>query len=104
MAEHNHGHPHGHGHGGMKGKIILIAVTALLLIAAVLIEKYCTLQKVEYVKELLFYGELNISEIADLLHYSSTAHLSARFKSVTGLTPSQFRRLKSPGLSPIDGI
>lgn len=43
MAEHNHGHPHGHGHGGMKGKIILIAVTALLLIAAVLIEKYCTL-------------------------------------------------------------
>ena len=68
------------------------------------IEKYCTLQKVEYVKELLFYGELNISEIADLLHYSSTAHLSARFKSVTGLTPSQFRRLKSPALSPIDGI
>ena len=43
MAEHNHGHPHGHGHGGMKGRIILIAVTALLLIAAVLIEKYCTL-------------------------------------------------------------
>ena len=68
------------------------------------IEKYCTLQKVEYVKELLFYGELNISEIADLLHYSSTAHLSAQFKSVTGLTPSQFRRLKSPSLSPLDGI
>ena len=68
------------------------------------IEKYCILQKAEYVKELLFYGELNISEIADLLHYSSTAHLSARFKSVTGLTPSQFRRLKSPALSPIDGI
>ena len=68
------------------------------------IEKYCILQKAEYIKELLFYGELNISEIADLLHYSSTAHLSAQFKSVTGLTPSQFRRLKSPGLSPIDGI
>lgn len=43
MAEHNHGHPHGHGHDGMKGRIILIAVTALLLIAAVLIEKYCSL-------------------------------------------------------------
>ena len=42
MAEHNHGHTHGH--GGMKGRIILIAVTALLLIAAVLIEKYCFLE------------------------------------------------------------
>ena len=41
MAEHNHGHSHGH--GGMKGRIILIAVTAALLIAAVLIEKCCTL-------------------------------------------------------------
>ena len=43
MAEHNHGHTHGHEHGGMKGRIILIAVTAALLIAAVLIEKCCTL-------------------------------------------------------------
>ena len=43
MAEHNHGHSHGHEHGGMKGRIILIAVTAALLIAAVLIEKCCTL-------------------------------------------------------------
>lgn len=68
------------------------------------IEKYCILQKVEYVKELLFYGELNISEIADLLHYSSTAHLSSQFKSVTGLTPTQFRQLKAPSLSPIDTI
>ena len=68
------------------------------------IEKYCILQKVEYVKELLFYGELSISEIADLLHYSSTAHLSSQFKSVTGLTPTQFRQLKTPSLSPIDTI
>ena len=68
------------------------------------IEKYCILQKVEYVKELLFYGELSISEIADLLHYSSTAHLSSQFKSVTGLTPTQFRQLKAPSLSPIDTI
>lgn len=68
------------------------------------IEKYCILQKVEYVKELLFYGELSISEIGDLLHYSSTAHLSSQFKSVTGLTPTQFRQLKAPSLSPIDTI
>ena len=68
------------------------------------IEEYCILQKVEYVKELLFYGELSISEIADLLHYSSTAHLSSQFKSVTGLTPTQFRQLKAPSLSPIDTI
>lgn len=68
------------------------------------IERYCILQKVEYVKELLFYGELNISEIADMLHYSSTAHLSAQFKSVTGMSPSCFRQMKNRRLSPIDRI
>lgn len=68
------------------------------------IERYCILQKIEYVKELLFYGELNISEIADMLHYSSTAHLSAQFKSVTGMSPTAFRRMKDCRLSPIDKI
>ena len=68
------------------------------------IEKYCILQKVEYVKELLFYGELSVSEIADMLHYSSVAHLSAQFKSVTGISPTRFRQMKEKHLTSIDSF
>lgn len=55
------------------------------------IEKYVILQKIEYVKELLSYNELTLSEISDKLNYSSVAALSAQFKSITGLTPSKFK-------------
>lgn len=56
------------------------------------IEKYHIAQRIEYVKELLSYGELNISEIADKAGYSSVAHLSRQFKSVTGMTPSAYMK------------
>ena len=55
------------------------------------IEQYYMLQRIERVKELLAYDELNLNEIADLLHYSSASHLSKQFKKVTGLTPSQYK-------------
>ena len=53
-------------------------------------------QKIERVKELLVYNELNLNEIADRLGYSSVQHLSAQFKKVTGATPSTFKKLQSP--------
>ncbi|SFC97042.1 AraC-type DNA-binding protein [Flexibacter flexilis DSM 6793] len=56
------------------------------------IEQYVIRQKIEKVKELLVYNQLNLSEIAFKLGYSSVAHLSAQFKKVTGLTPSEFRQ------------
>ena len=56
------------------------------------LEKYYIAQRVERVKELLVYNELSLGQIADKLNYSSTAHLSAQFKSVTGITPSEFRK------------
>ncbi len=68
------------------------------------IEKYYIAQKIERVKELLIYGELSISEIADKLHYSSSAHLSTQFRSVTGLSPTQFKQLKNPQLKPLDEV
>jgi len=58
------------------------------------IEKYFISHKIERVKELLVYNELNLTEIAYLMHYSSVAHLSAQFKKVTGLTPSHFKQLR----------
>ena len=66
------------------------------------IEKYYIAQKVERIKELLVYDELSISEIADLLQYSSVAHLSTQFHNVTGMSPSQFKRLKEHGREPLD--
>lgn len=59
------------------------------------IEKHIISHKIEKVKELLAYGELNLTEIAHKLHYSSVAHLSNQFKKVTGLTPSSFREFKN---------
>ena len=58
------------------------------------IEKFIISHKIERVKELLVYDELNLTEIAYLMHYSSVAHLSAQFKKVTGLTPSYFKQMK----------
>jgi YesN/AraC family two-component response regulator len=59
------------------------------------IEKYYLNHKIEKVKELLVYDELNLTEIAYKLHYSSVAHLSNQFKKMTGLTPSHFKNLKN---------
>lgn len=58
------------------------------------IEHFIIAHKIERVKELLVYDELNLTEIAWKLHYSSVAHLSNQFKKVTGLTPSHFKLLK----------
>lgn len=70
----------------------------------VTIERYFILQRVERVKELLFYGEKSLTEIALELNYSSVAYLSTQFKAVTGMTPSQFKAGRGDGLKPIDGL
>jgi AraC-like DNA-binding protein len=59
------------------------------------IEQFYLAHKIEKVKELLVYDELNLSEIAWKLHYSSVAHLSNQFKKITGLTPTHFKNLKN---------
>ena len=68
------------------------------------VEKYVIAQKIERAKELLTYGELTLNEIADRLSYSSTAYLSAQFKSVTGMTPSQFKNMKANERIALDQI
>jgi AraC family transcriptional regulator len=68
------------------------------------IEKYLMLQKTERVKELLVYGELSLSEIADKMGYSSVAHLSAQFKKITGLTPSFFRQMQGSKRKTLDEL
>ncbi|MCB0521947.1 MAG: helix-turn-helix transcriptional regulator [Lewinellaceae bacterium] len=58
------------------------------------IERYIILQKIEKVKELLSYGEKSLSEIAYDLGYSSVQHLSSQFRSVTGMSVTQYKQLE----------
>jgi len=68
------------------------------------IEHFFLSHKIERVKEFLIYDELNISEIADKMHYSNVAHLSSQFKKITGLTPSQYKHLKVKIRKPLERI
>lgn len=68
------------------------------------IEQYIILHKIEKVKELIIYDELNLTEIAWKLHYSSVAHLSNQFKKITGLTPTYFKSLKKKKRSLLEDI
>jgi len=68
------------------------------------IEQFVIHHKIERIKELIIYDELNITEIAWKMNYSSVAHLSNQFKKITGLTPSHFKQLKVKRRSPIEEI
>jgi YesN/AraC family two-component response regulator len=75
-------------------------------VEGITLEQYIIRQKIERVKELLFYDELNLSEIANKLGYSSVAHLSSQFKKITGLTPTEMKKARSAGQQrkPLDNV
>ena len=73
-------------------------------VQGITIERFIISHKIERVKELIIYDELNLSEIAWKMHYSSVAHLSNQFKKITGLTPSHFKNLKNKRRKPIEEI
>lgn len=68
------------------------------------IEKFFIHQKIEKVKELLMYDEMNLSEIAVMLNYSSVAYLSNQFKKVTGFSPTYFKQLKDKKRKQIEDL
>jgi AraC-like DNA-binding protein len=68
------------------------------------IEHFIISHKIERIKELIIYDELNITEIAWKMNYSSVAHLSNQFKKVTGLSPSHFKQLKVKRRNQIEDI
>lgn len=68
------------------------------------IEHYIIIHKIEKVKELLLYDELNLTEISYKLNYSSVAHLSSQFKKITGLTPSYFKKLKDKKRNALENV
>jgi len=73
-------------------------------VKGITIQHFIITHKIERVKELLLYDELNLTEIAFKLHYSSVAHLSNQFKKVTGLSPSFFKKLKQMRMENLENI
>ncbi len=73
-------------------------------IEGITIEHFIIHQKIERVKELLVYDELSLNQIASLMGYSSTAHVSNQFKKVTGLTPSYFKTVGKNKRKSLDKI
>ena len=73
-------------------------------VKGITIEHYIIAHKIEKVKELLLYDELNLTEISYLMNYSSVSHLSTQFKKVTGLTPTFFKNLKSKNRTNLDEV
>lgn len=68
------------------------------------IQHFIIINKIEKVKELLLYNELNLTEIAYKLNYSSVAHLSYQFKKITGLAPSFYKSLKQKRLKNLEDL
>jgi AraC-like DNA-binding protein len=73
-------------------------------VQGITIEQFIILQKIERIKELIIYDELNITEITWKMNYCSVAHLSNQFKKVTGLSPSHFKKLKDKRRRPLEEI
>jgi len=73
-------------------------------VEGITIEHYIINQKIEKVKEQLMYNKLSLSQIAFQLGYSSTAHLSAQFKKLTGFTASQFKQMGRESRKSLDDV
>lgn len=68
------------------------------------IEKYYIDLKIEKAKELIQMNELNFSEIAYTLNYKSSSHLASQFKSVTGMSMGEYKKLQQWDRKPLDKI
>jgi AraC-like DNA-binding protein len=73
-------------------------------VRGITIQQFIIIHKIEKVKELLLYDELNLTEIAYKLHYSSVSHLSNQFKKITGLTPSFYKKLKRKRMENLENM
>ncbi len=73
-------------------------------VKGITIQQFIIIHKVEKIKELLLYDQLNLTEISYKLNYSSVSHLSNQFRKITGLSPSQFKNMKDRKRSPIEEI
>lgn len=55
------------------------------------LEKFTIQLRIDKVKELIRAGDLTLSEIAYIMGYSSVQYLSTQFRSVTGMSVTEFK-------------
>lgn len=68
------------------------------------IEHYIILIKIERTKELLEYGEMNLSEISHHLGYKTLQHLSSQFHEITGKSAAEYQKHKIKTRKGLDKI
>ena len=73
-------------------------------VKGITIQHFIIKHKIERAKELILYNELNLTEIAYKLNYSSVAHLSNQFKKVTGHTPSFYKKIGKKRKSNLENL
>jgi AraC-like DNA-binding protein len=73
-------------------------------VKGITLQQFIIIHRIERVKELLLYNELNLTEISYKLQYSSVAHLSNQFKKVTGLSPSFYKQLKKKRMGNLENL
>lgn len=73
-------------------------------VKGITVQQYIIIHKIERVKELLLYDELNLTEISRKMHYSSVSHLSTQFKKITGLSPSYYKLLKEKRSGSLESL
>ena len=73
-------------------------------VKGITLQQFIIIHKIEKVKELLLYDELNLTEISYKMHYSSVAHLSNQFKKITGLSPSYYRQMKQKRMGNLENL
>ncbi|NRR93206.1 helix-turn-helix transcriptional regulator [Winogradskyella undariae] len=68
------------------------------------LEKYIINLKIEKVKEYIQLNQLNFSEIAYNLNYNTSSHLAKQFKSVTGMSMSEYKKIQNWDRKELDQI
>jgi AraC family transcriptional regulator len=68
------------------------------------LEKFIILHKIEKVKELIGYGDLSLSEIAYMMGYSSVQYLSTQFKTITGISVTDYKINPVTDRNPLDHL
>ncbi|WP_051350082.1 helix-turn-helix domain-containing protein [Dyadobacter alkalitolerans] len=73
-------------------------------VKGITIQQFIIIHKIERVKELILYDELNLTQISYKMNYSSVAYLSHQFKQITGLTPSFYKQLKGKRSGNLENV
>ena len=88
----------------ISGYVYTYLANTVSEVKGITIKQFIIINKIEKVKELLLYDELNLTEISYKLNYSSVAHLSNQFKKITGLTPSYYKQLKKKRMKNLENM